>query len=115
MLGDRLREIRKKFGYTQKEIADFLGVDRSTYTFYETGNTTPAIITLTKLAQFYGMTIDVLVGVKTEKTSSFKLSTAFADEIITDDDNEQKLLELYRNLPEEKKKAVLDMLRALTE
>lgn len=41
----KLIEIRKKRGYTQKEIADELNVARTTYTGYENGTVTPSLET----------------------------------------------------------------------
>ena len=41
MLSRTLKKLRKNCGYTQKEVAKELGVDRSTYAYYETGKTTP--------------------------------------------------------------------------
>lgn len=37
MIRDRIRQARKENGYTQDDMAAVLGVDRSTYTYYETG------------------------------------------------------------------------------
>lgn len=36
-----LKELRISMKKTQKEVADFLGVDRTTYVKYENGNTEP--------------------------------------------------------------------------
>jgi len=33
----KLKKIRESFGYTQKFVADYLNVSRTTYTQYETG------------------------------------------------------------------------------
>lgn len=40
-------------------MGDFLGVCRSTYTYYERGTTTPSAPTLYRLSQFYGISPDV--------------------------------------------------------
>ena len=37
LLGMRLRKFRKENGYSQSHIANVLGIERSTYTYYETG------------------------------------------------------------------------------
>ena len=64
MLGDRLRAIRKEHGLTQQNIADVLGVDRTTYTVYEGGSITPSPATLVKLSQIYNVTVGYLIGVE---------------------------------------------------
>lgn len=46
-----IRQLRKECGETQKELAEYLGVDVSTYAHYEAGNRTPDIKRLRMLAQ----------------------------------------------------------------
>ncbi len=55
MIGDRIKEERNLSGFTQEEVADFLGVDRSTYTYYESGALRVPVAVLTKIAQFFGI------------------------------------------------------------
>ena len=57
-----LRGIREKFGYTQQQIADVLCIDRSTYSYYETGKTRPDLATLVTLAEIFQTTVDGLLG-----------------------------------------------------
>lgn len=54
---NNLRMIREDRDLTQQEIADILGTERSTYTYYESGETLPNIFTIIKLARFYGVDI----------------------------------------------------------
>ena len=51
----RLTEERKTRGYTQKQIAEALGVSDRTYSKWETGENEMDISTLCRLAAFYGM------------------------------------------------------------
>ena len=51
-------------GFTQKEVALELKIDRSQIASYETGRTQPDIETLGKLADFYGVSVDWLIGTK---------------------------------------------------
>ena len=62
MVSESLKKVRKEHKLTQQDIADVLGVDRSTYTFYETGKTSPSIQTLQKLSNIYNVTIGYLAG-----------------------------------------------------
>ncbi len=55
MLSKMLKKIRLGCGFTQKQIADVLGVDRSTYTYYEIGKTSPDIKTLIKMARMFNV------------------------------------------------------------
>ena len=55
---ERLRYFREKYDFTQEQLAAVLGVNRSTYAYYETGKTMPGIDRLIKLAEFYHLDIE---------------------------------------------------------
>lgn len=57
-----LRQLRKGTIYTQEELANKLGLLRSTYAKYETGENEPDYKTLVKIANYYGVSTDVLLG-----------------------------------------------------
>lgn len=59
---DRLKLLRNAKGLTQQNIADYLGISRPTYTRYETGEREPDQDTLLKLADFFEVTVDYLLG-----------------------------------------------------
>lgn len=62
LLEERLKELRKDRGFTQRQISEMLGIDRSSYSYYETGKTRPSIKILIKLSCIYQVSIDYLVG-----------------------------------------------------
>ena len=66
MYGERLKLLRKEKKVQQKELADLLGISVRGYQFYESDDNEPNIKVLTVLADFYGVTIDYLVG-RTDK------------------------------------------------
>ena len=57
-LAARLRQARLQAGYSQQNIADALNVNRATYTYYETGKTSPDPITLGRIARICGAPIE---------------------------------------------------------
>lgn len=59
---ERLRVLRTARNKTQKEMACYLGIDRTTYVKYETGGSEPSNDTILKLASFFGCTTDYLLG-----------------------------------------------------
>lgn len=59
---ERLKGLRKERGLYQKDIANYLEVDRTTYVKYETGASEPDTETLSKLADFFNVSLDYLVG-----------------------------------------------------
>ena len=59
---ERLKELRTAQKLTQQQMADYLGVDRTTYVKYETDKSGPTFDTLQKLADYFGVTVDFLMG-----------------------------------------------------
>ena len=70
-LGDRLRELRDIKGVSQQIVANLIGLDRSTYAYYESGKTEPSLRTLIILADFYDVTLDYLIGRNPPKNSKY--------------------------------------------
>lgn len=59
---NRLKELRIKKGVLQSDVAAYIGVNNSTYAYYERGTHNPTPETLCKLADFFGVTVDELLG-----------------------------------------------------
>lgn len=58
----KLKELRKSKRLTQQDIADFLKIERNSYTRYENESRFPTLSALIKLADFYGVSIDYILG-----------------------------------------------------
>lgn len=58
----RLKRLRMAKGCTQKRLAAMLRVDRSAYACYEIGKSQPDLSGLLVLANFYGISLDELLG-----------------------------------------------------
>ena len=58
----RLTDLREDHDLTQEELANLLNISRPQYSLYETGKRTIPIDLLSKLAKFYGTSIDYIVG-----------------------------------------------------
>ena len=54
-VGDLLKSYREACGFSQQQVADALGIDRSTYTYYELGNTTPSAPFIIKLSKIFNV------------------------------------------------------------
>ncbi len=61
MIENRLRCLRQQVGYSQKQMADALCVDRSTYAYYEMGKLNLSIPELKKLSAIFNVSVDELV------------------------------------------------------
>lgn len=60
-LGFKLKKLRKYKGLNQDELAQMLGVGKTTVSNYETGYTMPPGMNLLQLANFYGVSMDDLL------------------------------------------------------
>lgn len=58
----RIRDIREDRDLTQKQVAEYLLCDQSLYSKYERGEREIPLSLIVKLADFYGVSVDYLVG-----------------------------------------------------
>ena len=61
-LGRILSENRRRKGITQDELAEFMGVSKAAVSKWETESTYPDILLLPRLAAYFDMSIDGLMG-----------------------------------------------------
>lgn len=59
---NRIKELRNGIGMSQQGLADYLKITRLTLSKYEKGKTEPGIHVLIQLSNYFGVTIDYLVG-----------------------------------------------------
>lgn len=59
---ETIRSIRIDNGYTQKQVAAYLGISQNTYSQYEIGVLNYPLDVVVKLADFYGVSTDYLLG-----------------------------------------------------
>lgn len=122
MLAQRLRAIRLEHNLTQKNIAGVLGIDRTTYSLYETGTTSPSPDTLYKLSRMYNVTVGYLMGVE-ENHPERKLGSlpnqvhlsAGIDPIAMLQPEEKKLLLCFRVLDPKAKEEALALLHRMAK
>ncbi len=110
-VGESLRNVRKEHNLKQKDIAEAIGIDRSTYSFYETGKTNPPIETMCALAKIYNVTIGYLIGKEAnnpELRERANMVSSGVDPIAMLKKDEQLLLMYYRLAEEDSKKEILD-------
>lgn len=64
-LPEKLKLLRSKYGLSQKQVADKLGVSPSIVSGYETGERTPSTEILLFISYLYNCSIDYLLGKQT--------------------------------------------------
>lgn len=101
-----LKQLRKSRGFsTMQDFCSATGMNFSTYQNYESGKRIPTADILIKLADFYGVTTDYLLGRE-------PLPNPFADLNLSESD-EAKVLAKYMSLKPEVRACMLDVLLKL--
>ena len=85
---ERLREARQRAQLTQQQVADALGIDKSTYSGYETGKREPDVLKIKRLL--------VLLNVPSSYLLEVEMPTVKGGLTA----HEQTLLDAYRAKPE---------------
>lgn len=67
---EQLKFFRKRLHWTQADVASRIGVDRSTYTKYENGQSEPSLDIIQRLADLFDVSIDTLIGGSVPTSSS---------------------------------------------
>ena len=62
MYSIRIRDLREDKDLKQKDLAEYLQVHQTTYSDYELGRLNLPVAALHKLADFYGVSVDYLLG-----------------------------------------------------
>ncbi|MBD8523842.1 helix-turn-helix domain-containing protein [Lysinibacillus fusiformis] len=81
MLDIRLKHLRKINNHTQQDIADLIGITRPAYTAYEQGVRNPDYTTLIKIADYYKVTTDFLLGRADENEDELVLATCYGRKV----------------------------------
>lgn len=105
LLGARLRALRQQRGLTQSEMAKKLSVDRTTYTKYENGRVSPDHQALVCIAELHGVTVDFLLG-RDDVPASLSVADS-REHNVELTLSEMRLLQMFRQLSEEEKKALI--------
>lgn len=69
-LADRLKELRKNKGLTQKDLGNILGLGKTTISMYENGNSTPNDEIKLKICDYFNISLDYLIGKSSIKNYS---------------------------------------------
>jgi len=102
----RFKEIRTSRKLKQQQVADLLGIPLRTYQNYERGVNEPDAGILCKMADYFGVTVDYLVGYS---------DVMFSPESINISKEEINLLATYRKLGDADKATVARVVYALLD
>lgn len=100
MFAENLRFLRKREKLTQQEMADKLGVSRSTIAMYENGSREPDFETLEAIADLFNVNMSTLLG-ESEKAP-----------IVSD---ESEVSAIFNQLTDANKSAAIAVLKAFLD
>ncbi len=98
-INDILKILRENKGLSMTKTAKALKIPKGTYASYEYGQREPNIDMINRIATFYNVTTDYLLGKEPEKNPVAMLD-------ITDE--EKEALEMYIKLPKEVRQTIID-------
>lgn len=103
-MAQRIKELRREKGLTLEQVADIVGVGKSTVRKWETGMiANMKRDKIASLAKALGTTPEYLMGWEENKSSPSEPQLT---------EGEQLMLELFRMIPEDRQPAALELLRA---
>ena len=103
-MAERIKALRKERGLTLEQVADIVGVGKSTVRKWETGMiANMKRDKIAALAKALGTTPEYLMGWDENKNSP-------SEPVLTE--GEKAILELFNRIPEDQQKLVLQMIRA---
>lgn len=117
------KRLRIASGLTQVEISERLGISRSTIGMYETGAREPDFETLERIADFFNVDTDYLIG-RTDKTTILpeSLGTYYINDetreiaqALHDNPDMRSLFDMSRKMSPERLKAHVEFMKKLYE
>lgn len=105
MIGYKLKELRLKKSLTIAQVSEMLGINTNTYAKYERCERDVSTDTLSKFADFYGVTTDYLLGREPAPNPFAELNLRAEDETA--------VMEKFMSLPESFRACALELLREL--
>ncbi len=111
-MSEILRELRTSKSMTQSDIAKILGLTTNAYQSYERGTSEPGCKALNKLANFYGVSTDYLLG----RTMVKQMATEQPDPLAGIDISnvEKRIIEKYTALDEDMRAVCIETFRQLS-
>ena len=111
---DRLKSLRRAAGYvSMPEFCNAAGISFNTYQNYESGKRIPTTEMLIKIADFYGVTIDYLLGRDQGQTDDTPLDEFAQRECLK---NPEKIfLQKYLELTDDQRDSVLNFFHKVAE
>lgn len=106
-----LKDLRNEKGFTQDTTAKLAGVEYGPYCKWEQGKSRPSYEDLIKLANFFQVSIDYLLG-NSDDLGNVTIITSFENTLSK---NERTLLTQFKKLSASEKDLILKQINSWTE
>lgn len=110
---ERLKQLRKMRGLSQIALADKVGISKSTIGAYETEDRKPSREALLTLAEFFGVSVDYLLGDDSRSTYHMDPEFAYKAQQTYIDERTRILLDVKEKLSDEDIEVVVALVKAL--
>ena len=110
---DNLRELRRRKGLSQVELAEKMGFSKSLIGLYETGDRRPSFEALEAIADFFNISIDYLMGKDSKSIYYLDPEAAELAQEIYNNPELRVLFDATRNVSKEDLQLVVDMTKRL--
>lgn len=103
---NRIKDLREDLDMKQSELAEIINTTRATISDYETEKTEPKKDVWIKLAEFFGVSTDYLMG-KTNNPNNDNFTEGMEEEDIKELEKYKELLKIKRQMEKNKKTSTL--------
>lgn len=103
LIGEKIKELRKNSKITQEQLGNAIGVSKMAISYFEKGKKAPGRETLEKIADYFEVTTDYLLG-----RSEDPELTEEENDIVTKEG--KNIMALIESLPEDERKKAWEQL-----
>ncbi|TEX06217.1 helix-turn-helix domain-containing protein [Bacillus cereus] len=103
MIGEKIKELRKNSKITQEQLGNAIGVSKMAISYFEKGKKSPGRESLKKIADYFGVTTDYLLG----RSGDPELNEE-EDKVVSEEG--KNIMSLIESLPEDERKKAWEQL-----
>lgn len=122
MIGEKIKEVRKRQGLTQRELAEKMGTTQQNLAQYESGKRYPKLVTIEKIASALKVPLNTLLDgnwqpYTKEITDSLDTVTEAIEQVTTlgDDMMQDKIIENFNKVSPEGKQKIFEYSQDISE
>ena len=103
-INERIKNLRNRFHLSQEYVANYLGLNRSTYTQMENGNRKVTADDVSKLSDLYGVSADVILHDVKINTPATVFARSFEELDETDQAEIMNLIRFKQQMKEQRRR-----------